>query len=280
LPLTSPRFRNERELMAIEANHAVMRRGSHGRHVHLVQMALIDLGFGMPVSTSSNDYSPDGVYGIETENVVKAFQRSLPPAGLTPDGVLGQLTLRELDKRHPQFTHRFNLHFRSLALSDVPFDRLMSGAAQIYAQYGVEARFASGQSLGLSLEQEDRFNVVRQNCNWVMNSGEFADLHRLGPPVPDNDIAVFIVNQFQESTVAGCGGHAFSRPACAVTHDAYRWDVAHEVCHVLLTSSFVPQHTVSPRNLMFATSSQDAEPRTLTDKQLARIRSSPLCRSI
>jgi hypothetical protein len=113
--------------------------------------------------------------------------------------------MRELDKRFPTFTHRFNLHFRSLALSNVPFDRLMSGAAQVYAQYGIEARFAYGQSLGLSPDEEARFSVVKQNCDWVMDSGEFADLHRLGAPIPNNDVAVFIVNQFQEN-IRGCGG--------------------------------------------------------------------------
>jgi hypothetical protein len=76
-----------------------------------------------------------------------------------------------------------------------------------------------------------------------MDSGEFTDLYRLGTPVPLNDIPVFIVNQFQEANVAGCGGLAFYRPACPVTHDCWRWDVAHEVCHVLLTSTFSPQHT-------------------------------------
>src|SRR5262245_33230762 len=116
-------------------------------------MALIDLGFAMPISTSSQDYSPDGVYGVETETVVKAFQRSVPPPGLKPDGVVGQLTLRELDKRHARFTHRINLHFRSLSLSDIPFHRLMSNTAQVYAQYGIEARFSGGQSLGLSPDQ-------------------------------------------------------------------------------------------------------------------------------
>jgi hypothetical protein len=278
MPLTSPRFRNERDLIAIEANRAVMQRGSHGRHVHLVQMALIDLGFGMPVSTSSNDYSPDGVYGIETETVVKAFQRSVPPPGLTPDGAVGQLTMRELDKRFPTFTHRFNLHFRSLALSNVPFDRLMSGTAQVYAQYGIEARFANGQSLGLSLDEEARFSVVKQNCDWVMDSGEFADLHRLGTPIPNNDVAVFIVNQFQEN-IRGCGGHATNLPACAVSHDCLRWSLAHEICHVLLTSSFAPQHTDSTRNLMFHSESLALEPPALTEKQTAKIRSSPLCRT-
>ncbi len=280
MPLTSPRFRNERVLFAVEANHRALRRGSHGRHVHLIQMALIDLGLAMPVSTLSRDYSPDGVFGAETENVVKAFQRSIPPPGLTPDGVVGQSTMRELDKKFSKLTHRVNLHFRSLSLSDVPFDRLLGSAAQVYAQYGIEARFASGQSLGLSQAEQNRFNVVGQNCNWQMDSGEFAELYKLGTPVPANDVAVFIVNSFQETNVLGCGGHATNRPACAVTHDCSRWDMAHEVCHVLLTSTFAPAHTVSPRNLMFATSSNGTEPLTLTEKQLARIRSSPLCRAI
>jgi hypothetical protein len=64
MTLTSPRFRNERELLAIDANRNVMRRGASGRHVHLVQMALIDLGFAMPISTASDSYSPDGVLAL------------------------------------------------------------------------------------------------------------------------------------------------------------------------------------------------------------------------
>jgi hypothetical protein len=278
VPLSSPRFKNERELIAVEAGHAILRRGSTGRHVHLVQMALIDLGFVMPISILSQDYSPDGVYGAETEAIVKAFQRSVPAPGLKPAGVVGQLTLRELDKRHPKFTHRINLHFRSLSLSDIPFRQLMSNTAQAYAQYGIEVWFASGESLGLSPDQERRFNVIGQNCEWQMDSGEFAQLHKLGTPVPNTDIAVFIVNQFQEQGNDGCAGHAAKLPACAVTHNCMQWTVAHEVCHVLLTSSFVPVHTVSPRNLMFA-GNWTAVP-TLTEKQVAKIRSSPLCRAI
>src|SRR5579872_4233822 len=136
MPLTSPRFRNERPFIAIEANQNALRRGSSGRHVHLVQMALIDLGFAMPISTASADYSPDGVYGAETENAVKAFQRTV--RGLAPDGVVGQSTLRELDRRFNRFTHRINLHFRSLSLSDVPFNLIMSSVERVYSQYGIE----------------------------------------------------------------------------------------------------------------------------------------------
>ena len=124
-----------------------------------------------------------------------------------------------------------------------------------------------------------RFSVVGQNCEWQMDSGEFAELHKLGTPVPNTDIAVFIVNQFQEADNDGCAGHAARLPACAVTHNCMQWTVAHEVGHVLLTSTFVPVHTVSPRNLMFA-GDWTSSPPTLTEKQIAKIRSSPLCRAI
>ena len=278
MALSSPRFKNESELRRIDANQAALRLGARGRHVHLVQMALIDLGFAMPISTGSNDFRPHGQYGRETESTAKAFQRGTP--GLAQDGVVGPNTLRALDSRHGRFTHRVKLHFRSLALSDVAFDRIFDSTQRVYAQYGIEAFFASGESLGLSDDEQNRFNSVGQNCAWQMDSGEFAELHRRGSPVPPLDIGVFIVNRFQEGNVLGCGGHAAGRPACAVTHNCSRWDVAHEVCHVLLTSTFSPTHTASRANLMFPTSSNGAIPLTLTDKQLARIRASPLCRTI
>ncbi|OCC05835.1 hypothetical protein BA190_06290 [Labrys sp. WJW] len=278
MALTSVRFKNEPSLQRIEAGNDVLLRGMSGRHVHLLQMALIDLGFAMPVSTQSQDYSPDGVYGIETETVVKAFQRRNPP--LADDGKLGQATIREIDKQIGGFKHRVRVHFRSLALSDVPFERILSSAQAVYAQYGIEIFFASGESLGLTPEEENRFNVVGQNCTWQMDSGEFAELHALGTPVPNNDVKLFFVNRFQENNVLGCGGHATGKPACAVTHDCSRWDPAHEIGHVMLTSSFAPVHSGSTRNLMFATSSNGATPLALTEKQLKQIRSSPVCRAV
>lgn len=278
MTLNSPRFKDEEFLKSIDAGHSVVLNGSHGRHVHLLQMALIDLGFAMPISTTSQDFSPDGFYGRETEAVIKLFQEKNPP--LKVDGKIGQSTIREIDKQIGGFKHRIKLHFRSLSLSNVPFDFILSSAQKAYAQYGIEVVFASGESLGLAQDQEDRFNVVGQNCGWSLDTGEFAALQALGTPAPANDVKVFIVNKFQETNVLGCGGHAAGRPACAITHDASRWDMAHEVCHVMLTSAFVPVHSGSPRNLMFGTSSNGTVPLTLTEKQLLKIRSSPLCRVI
>jgi Putative peptidoglycan binding domain len=87
MPLTSPRFRQEADFNAVAAGRKALRRGARGRNVHLIQMALLDLGSRMPISTGSNDFSPDGIYGVETERVVKEFQRSVP--GLNADGVVG-----------------------------------------------------------------------------------------------------------------------------------------------------------------------------------------------
>jgi peptidoglycan hydrolase-like protein with peptidoglycan-binding domain len=278
MPLSSPRFRNEPKLQATEGGTHLLKSGVIGREVHLVQMALIDLGFPMPLSTTSSHFSPDGIYGDETTAVVKKFQQTKP--WLSVDGEVGPETLRELDALFPSFTHRVNLHFRSLSLSDVPFNTLMSGLERVYAQYSIEARFASGESLKLSPAEEARFSVVRQDCDWDMDAGEFADLEQMGTAVPPNDIAVYIVNSFQEANVLGCGGHAAHRPACAVTHNCGQFDPAHEVGHVLLTSGFSPVHANDDRNLMYAFSSARTNPLMLTEKQLKRIRASTLCRMI
>jgi hypothetical protein len=277
--LTSPRFRREPELLAVAAGHGVLRRGSRGRHVHLVQMALLDLGYALPISTASIEYSPDGRYGPETESVVRAFQRSVP--GLFPDGVVGRLTMRALDRSHPKFTHQINLHFRSLFLTKkVSFAILLWNSERAYAQYGIAMRMASGVSLGLSEKDRVDFGVIKQDCEWEMNEGHFAELHRLGPPFPQSDVGVFIVDTFADQGPSGCGGHAANRPACTVTSNCRPWDVAHEVGHVLLTRNFIPSHTRDRGNLMFAESLYGATPPTLTEKQLARIRRSPLCHPV
>jgi hypothetical protein len=279
MALSSPRFRNETDLQKVDNNQKAYRSGDRGRVVHLLQMALIDLGIAMPRSTTRESYSPDGIYGSETVEAVKAFQRQ-PQNSLTDDGVIGQNTLRALDRRHAGYSHRFNLHFRSLALTNVPFDTMMTNIERVYAQYGIHARYASGESLGLSEAEQQRFNVIDQQCNWVMNSGEFNELHQLGSPIPPNDLAVFIVNSFQRVTLRGCGGHASHRPACTAAHDCTRWTIAHEAGHVLLTSRFTPVHFQNEeRNLMYKSTNDAWVMPSLTDRQVRKMRTHPVMRT-
>lgn len=276
MPLLSPRFKDEPELRRVEAGQLLLSNGSRGRHVHLIQMALLDLGFPMPRSTTSQSFSPDGIYGGETRAVVHAFQRSAPP--LAADGVVGMNTMRELDRRFNRFTHRVGLHFRSIALTTVPFHRMLESTQSVYAQYGIRIDMMNGESLALSSGDQARLEQVDQECNWELSSGEFNDLHSRGTPAPSTDILVYFIRSFSPQ-LNGCGGHAVNRPACTVAETGTQWTVAHEIGHVMLGQNFAPVHVNDTRNLMNTTTATITSTPTLTDKQIRQIRASIVCQA-
>ncbi|MFI3220957.1 MAG: peptidoglycan-binding domain-containing protein [Methylococcales bacterium] len=278
MSLTSPRFRSSNTLIQVEANQNRLQKDSTGRAVHLVQMALLDLGYTLPNSTSNPNYSPDGNYGEETKQAVKKFQRDNPP--LVDDGIIGQQTIRVLDRRFNNFQYSVGLHFRAIALTNVPFQQSLTNAETVFAQYGIRVYFASGESIRLTPDQQTMFNRIDQECNWTLNDGEFNQLQGLGSRAPSTAILVYHVNSFADSNVLGCGGHANNRPACTITASALAWDTAHEVCHVLLTSSFSPTHINDLRNLMHPASRRSISIPVLTDRQVAQIRRSVCCRRI
>lgn len=274
MPLNSPRFKNEPDLKKVEAGQSLLKKGAKGRHVHLVQMALIDLGFPMPISTTSVSFSPDGDYGNETTETVRKFQKA---NGLEADGVIGPKTIRELDRRTGGFTHRIGLHFRAIALTQVTFDHILRSAQAVYAQYGIRIDMMNGQSLLFAPEDQARFERVNQDCNWDLSVGEFNELHARGAPAPTTDVLVYFVRSFKEQ-LNGCGGHARNRPACTIAETGTRWTVAHELGHVLLGAHFAPVHVRDTRNLMNTTTSTITSMPTFTVKQLAQMRKSPVCR--
>jgi peptidoglycan hydrolase-like protein with peptidoglycan-binding domain len=72
-----------------------LRPGERDDAVALVQQALNDIGFQMPISFLNG--KPDGIYGAETKAVVKKFQiaQGFPLGG--QDGIAGRDTLTRLD---------------------------------------------------------------------------------------------------------------------------------------------------------------------------------------
>jgi hypothetical protein len=84
--------------------------------------------------------------------------------GLLPDGIVGPKTLGELDRRIGGFKHRIGLHFRSIALTQVTFDRILTSAQAVYAQYGIRIDMMNGQSLLFSPGDQARFEKVNQEC--------------------------------------------------------------------------------------------------------------------
>lgn len=279
MALVSARFNSDDTLNKISVPFGgSLKKGSKGKAVHLVQMALLDLGFALPRSTTNPKFSPDGDYGNETEQAVRSFQKTRP--GLEGDGKVGEKTLKELDAVFAKFSHEIRLHFRSIALTNVPFQRSFSNAQIVFGQYGIDVKFGSGESILLPPDKREFFNRIDQECNWDLTDGEFNELLGIGSPSPKNDVLVFHVSSFADPNVLGCGGHAKTRVACTVTASALAWDTAHEVGHALLTSAFNPVHVDDTRNLMFQFSRTSPVVPVLTDRQVAKIRASICCRVV
>jgi peptidoglycan hydrolase-like protein with peptidoglycan-binding domain len=95
MTLNCARFSGEPEIVKASNNAPPLRQGAHGDGVVVLQLALLDLGFAMPISTHSGTSLPDGVFGAETLRAVMAFQRA---NGLEVDGIVGAHTMARLDQ--------------------------------------------------------------------------------------------------------------------------------------------------------------------------------------
>lgn len=89
--LVNDRFAGNAELEAIATNRGVLGPHTSPETVALVQQALQDMAFMVPLGTN-------GTYGGATTQAIKNFQVM---AGLKPDGRLGPLTLAALDRFAP-----------------------------------------------------------------------------------------------------------------------------------------------------------------------------------
>jgi len=92
--LESPQLASHDRLQQAFDNRPPMAIGESGDAVAALQQGLLDAGFLLPRSTKTG--SPDGIFGSETQQVVKAFQHM---QGIGKDGVAGRNTLAELDGR-------------------------------------------------------------------------------------------------------------------------------------------------------------------------------------
>lgn len=91
--LSSPRFKGNVELEACFDGEQVIRFGAKGKHVRLIQQALIDAGFPLP------RFGVDGVFKSETKAAVKAFQKQSGLEAAQQDGEVGPNTMSRLDSR-------------------------------------------------------------------------------------------------------------------------------------------------------------------------------------
>ena len=275
MALNNPRFQGNRDLQQVVGSNKYIRKGHSSDGLHYLQMALLDAGYLMPRSTGGSGRSPDGVFGNETDGIVREFQRK---NRLSDDGIIGPNTMRAMDRILPKYTHRVALHFRSISLTNAGFAKMLSEAQRIYRPYGLRVVFGSGESLNLTPQQSSKFERIDTQCNWDMSTGEYAELQELGSRVPVGGISVYFVKRMVG--VVGCGGHIPGRPSCAVGSRAASIDVAHEVGHVLLTKNFSPVHHPHRRNIMHASTTPGVQNWLITDRQIRQMRLHSHCQSI
>ena len=252
---------------------AILSIGSRGAEVVTLQQELNRQLFPSP------RLSTDGAFGGLTRTAVRAFQDR---AGLRVDGLVGPMTRAALGMPDTgrRFTHRVKLHFRSISLTDVPFNSILAHTQAVYAPYGIRIDFGSGKSLSLTADEQARLLQIDGTCQWTVTDGEFAELLGSDGPTPGDGVAVFYVDRFSEA-INGCGGHLVHRPGCIVARAGTAYCTAHEVGHVLLGSTFAPVHIDdSSNNLMNSVDILRPRPPVLTDLQLQRIKASPLCAAI
>lgn len=102
MALACTRFTSEPTLVKASSNAPPLRQGASGPGVKALQLALLDLGFAMPVSTGGGTRLPDGVFGPETAGAVRAFQQA---NALMVDAVVGTQTMTRLDQIIAAQTH-------------------------------------------------------------------------------------------------------------------------------------------------------------------------------
>ena len=93
MALQYPLFAGNDRIQQAANNSPCMAFGERGTAVAILQAALVDLGYAMPITMKTG--TPDGIYGSETKAVVLKFQTDQK---LGKDGIAGRETFTRLDQ--------------------------------------------------------------------------------------------------------------------------------------------------------------------------------------
>lgn len=157
-------FRSNDRVGKAATNAPPMKQGERGTAVHILQQALVDFGLPMPISMAKG--GPDGIFGNETRKTVASFQDK---KDLVIDGIAGRQTFNALDDAmtngpKAQRPRRVTLHFRSLALTTVPFESQFGATQKVCGQYNIDMVFGSGSSMGLAEQKARKFEKIDGQC--------------------------------------------------------------------------------------------------------------------
>lgn len=276
MALTSPRFTNCPQLTAAASNSPWLGSGSKGHGVHLVQAALIDLGYDMPKSVGGKRMSPDGSYGSETVAKVKEFQASaLGGPAVTDDGAVGANTLAKLERAIGGYKHKITLQILTTKQSDIPLGQMVSTAQEVYGHYGIKVEVQMGKSVTLTPAEQaivDDPNASRRDVR------EIIIRHSAMRPGPTHinvlQVGVF-PDDYGNSAFGPLGAMAFTGK------DATPSTLAHEIGHILLKSVVGvddTDHSTYPNDVM--TKVQARKPFVFRIEHIKEMRTAARCQTI
>lgn len=277
--------------MVIRSSIAIQGSVGRGGRNLAADVATVQKRLNELMGKSRKPLAVDGLSGPRTKGMIADFQRGVlgfrwPDARVDPAG----RTIRALNDPGSEKTwqasppaagtgrrHSVNLHFRSISLTNVPFHDQFRAAVDVYAQYDIDVRFLSGRSEWLSEADRKKFDRVDTSC--VAGKDEWDALQGLLRDVPRSDVCVFFVGQLWDpkekpgqEMFLGCGAYRPGSPACAVAANAGKYDMAHEVGHVLGLG-----HDNALGNLMHPTQALYPKLPVLTQTQVSKVIKSPLC---
>ncbi len=157
------------------------------------------------------------------------------------------------DKHGNQCSKLLPVNIFELAPPQFDYFKAVTFAEKLYGSNGIYFDIRQGLCLALTSAQQTKLAVIDGQCKWDQNNSEQDDLFELVKGRVGTGISIFIVggiNTDGTNTLAGCAGHSPSKPAVVVSATGTIYTMAHELGHVLLTSTFSPVHETSNTNIM------------------------------
>lgn len=278
MTISSPRFANVLQLTQAAQNRPPLSVGSRGHGVHLVQFALIDLGYAMPRSMGKNRMSPDGVFGSETKGVVEAFQASSHggPA-VKDDGIVGQNTMAKLDRAIGGYTHRLPVTIWTVKQSALSIFAMVREAQEVYGHYGIKFEVRYGRCVPLSDADHDAFRSKKTKLPKLVEIAE----KKIGVTFTATDTTVVQLGRFDPDDVYGVALSNQQKALVRISDDATVSTLAHEVGHIVLTPASghdAEDHTSYVHNIM--TDGSERRPYVLGYDQVKEMRAHARCPKI
>lgn len=157
------------------------------------------------------------------------------------------------DKYGNQCNKILSVNIFTLAAVKFDYFKAIEFAEKLYGSNGIYFDIRQGLCLALSEAQQVKLQVIDGACKWDQNNAEQDDLFNLVKDRVTSGISIFIVGGIKTdatTTISGCAGHSPSKPAAVVSATGTMYTLAHELGHVLLTSSHSPVHETSTSNIM------------------------------